>query len=121
MESANYNQNNNNIVNSSGMASLKDSINKIDLAAGGINMLAINNNGEKQLVSGTSVSSAVVAGVCAMILQWGVVEGNDPLMYSKKIKAYLARGVSKRAGDIYPNVEWGYGMLNVAELFRNMY
>lgn len=117
---ANYNQNNNNLVNSSGMAFLDDFLGRIDLAAGGINVLSCDKNGGYSTVSGTSVSAAVVAGCCAMLLEWGIVNGNDPDMYSLKMKTYLTRGTTKRPGDIYPNAEWGYGILNMYGVFQNM-
>lgn len=117
---ANYNQNNNNLVNSSGIAFLDDYVDRIDLAAGGINVLTSSKDGGYSVVSGTSVSAAVVAGCCAMLLEWGIIDGNDPDMYSLKIKTYLTRGTTKRPGDIYPNPEWGYGILNMYGVFQNM-
>lgn len=117
---ANYNQNNNNIVNSSGMAFLHDVIDKIDVAAGGVNVRVLGPGGRIDTVSGTSISGAVVAGACALLLQWGIVRGKDPAMYSQKIKTYLTRGTSKVQGGIYPNEEWGYGLLNMVGVFENM-
>lgn len=72
------------------------------------------------VVSGTSVSAAIVAGACAMLLEWGIVDGNYPKMYSESIRTFLHRGTMKRSGDIYPNAEWGYGMLNILLMFQNM-
>lgn len=117
---ANYNQNNNNIVNSSGMAFLENVVDMVDVAAGGIRALTIDNLGKEVQVSGTSVSAAVVAGACALLLQWGIIDGNDKSMYAKKIKTYLTTGTEKRPGDIYPNAEWGYGVLDMVGVFRNM-
>lgn len=115
-----YNQNNNNIVNYSGMSFFNDYIDKVDIAAGGVNAITIGANNSITTVNGTSVSSAVVAGTCAMLFQWGIIEQNDPYMYSQTIKTYLARGTRKRPGDTYPNPEWGYGMLDVLGIFSNM-
>ncbi|ADL51295.1 S8 family peptidase [Clostridium cellulovorans] len=115
-----YNQSNNNILTYSGVADLADYEDVVDLAAGGINAMTVAPNNQVAVVNGTSVAAAVVAGVCAMLLQWGIIEGNYPYMYSQTIKAYLMRGVSRRSGDIYPNPQWGYGMLNVRALFANI-
>ena len=41
-------------------------------------------------------------------------------MYSQSIKTFLRRSVIKRGGDIYPNSEWGYGILNFYKIFENM-
>ncbi|GAA0077788.1 hypothetical protein UT300005_21660 [Clostridium sp. CTA-5] len=115
-----YNQNNNNIVNYSGMGFTNDYINRIDVAAGGVNALTVAPNNSVKIVNGTSVSAAVVAGTCAILFQWGIIDGNEPHMYSQTIKTYLTRGTIKRAGDIYPNPQWGYGILNVLGIFNNM-
>ncbi|AOR23594.1 S8 family peptidase [Clostridium taeniosporum] len=115
-----YNQNNNNIVNYSGMAFTSNYENKIDVAAGGVNALTVAPNNKTAIVNGTSVAAAVLAGACAMLFEWGIVLGNYPYMYSQSMKSFLARGTTKRIGDIYPNPQWGYGILNIVTMFQNM-
>ena len=115
-----YNQNNNNIVNYSGMAFRNRFVDRIDVAAGGVNALTVAPDNKTTVVNGTSVSAAVVAGVCAMLFQWGIVQGNDPYIYSQTVKAYLAKGTYQRSGDIYPNARWGYGILDVVKMFQNI-
>ncbi|MBN1045289.1 peptidase S8, partial [Clostridium botulinum] len=115
-----YNQNNNNIVNYSGMSFLDDYIDRVDIAAGGVNAVTVAPNNAITTVNGTSVSAAVVAGTCAILFQWGIIEGNDPYMYSQTMKTYLTRGTKQRSGDSYPNPQWGYGILDVLGIFSNM-
>lgn len=115
-----YNQTNNTILSYSGVAFLEDFIDKIDVAAGGVNALTVAPNDTTAIVNGTSVSAAVLAGACAMLFQWGIVEGNDPNMYSQTIKTYISKGAVQRGGDIYPNPQWGYGLLNIVNVFQNM-
>jgi len=115
-----YNQNNNNIVDFSGMSFSTGYPIVIDVAAGGVNALTIAPNNETAIVSGTSVSAAMVAGSCAMLLQWGIIENNAPNLSTQTIKSYLSRGVTKRRGDVYPNPQWGFGILNIFELFNNI-
>ncbi len=115
-----YNQSNNNLVDYSGMAFLESYIDKIDVAAGGVNALTVAPNNRTAIVNGTSVAAAVVSGVCAMLFQWGIVDGHEPNMYAQTIKSYLARGAIARSGDITPNPFWGYGILNVPKIFENM-
>ena len=114
-----YNQNNNNIVTYSGRSFL-DNPSVIDVAAGGVNAITVAPNNKTAVVNGTSVAAAIVAGACAMLLQWGIVDGNDPNIYSETVRTYLQRGTMKRSGDNYPNSEWGYGMLNILLMFRNI-
>lgn len=115
-----YNQNNDNIVISSGTASLDKIVNVLDLVAGGVNVSVIAPNNSTAIANGTSVSSAVVAGACALLLEWGIINGNNPNMYSQAIKYYLTGGTRKRSGDIYPNPQWGFGILDMIKVFRNM-
>lgn len=115
-----YNQNNNNILEYSGMAFLEEYIDKIDVAAGGVNALTTAPNNTTAIVNGTSVSAAILTGACAMLFQWGIVDGNDPNIYSQTIKTYIQRGAVQRGGDIYPNPQWGYGILSIVKVFQNM-
>ncbi|MDS0524552.1 S8 family peptidase [Clostridium sp. SHJSY1] len=115
-----YNQNNNNIVNYSGVGFSDNTLNGVTVAAGGVNAVTVAPNNTTTIINGTSVSAAIVTGAVALLFQWGIVDGNDSSMYSQTIKTYLARGTNKRAGDIYPNAHWGYGILNIFSMFQNM-
>lgn len=117
---AGYNQNNNNLVSYSGMAFVDDVIDKINVAAGSVNANATGPNNKTSIVNGTCVAASIVAGACAMLFEWGIVDGNDPYIYSQTVKTYLERGTVKRKGDIYPNNQWGYGILNILTMFENM-
>ena len=46
------------------------------------------------------------------MMQWGIVNGNDPYLYGEKLKAYLIRGARSLPGEtVYPNERLGYGAL----------
>jgi hypothetical protein len=120
LTAAAYNQTNNTILNYSGMGFLNDYTSRIDIAAGGVNALTVAPNNKTAIINGTSVAGAVVTGACAMLFQWGIVERNDPNIYSQTIKAYIQRGAVQRSGDTYPNPQWGYGVLNVLKMFQSM-
>ncbi|MCL1844332.1 MAG: hypothetical protein FWF77_00305, partial [Defluviitaleaceae bacterium] len=47
----------------------------------------------------------------AIMMQWGIVNGNDPFMYGQRVKAFLRRGALRNPGVSYPNPQWGYGRL----------
>jgi len=120
MTAAAYNQNNNTILSYSGMALLDDYIDKIDVAAGGVNALTVAPKNQTAIVNGTSVAAAILAGACVMLFQWGIVDGNYPNIYSQTIKTYISRGAVQRSGESYPNPQWGYGILNILKMFQNM-
>ena len=71
-------------------------------------------------MSGTSAAAAITAGACALLMQWGVVEGNDPAISSYQIRAYLIRGCKRSLAMDYPNQKWGYGSLDLMQAFGNM-
>lgn len=115
-----YNQSNNTININSGRGYSVNDIIKPDLTTGGEKALTTGLNNKIVTVSGGSVAGAVLCGAVLLLLEWGIVDGNDPTMYSTSIISYLTRGTSKRPGDIYPNPQWGYGMLNLQGTFENL-
>lgn len=115
-----YNQNNNATVGQSGRGFTRDGRIKPDFAAGGINAVVTTPGGGTKTISGSSVATAVTAGCCALLVQWGVVEGNDKNLYPTEIRSYLIRGTTMRVGDKYPNEQWGYGTLNMKGVFDSI-
>ena len=73
--------------------------------------------------SGTSIAASLTAGVVALIMEWGLVKGNNPGITTEVIRQMLIRGSRKVADVEYPNKSWGWGVVNVYEAFnviRNM-
>lgn len=114
-----YNQNNNATVGASGRGNTRDGRVKPDVVAGGVNALVLAPGGQTKIASGSSIAGAVLAGICALLLQWGIVDENDPDMYSVKMRTYIIRGTQKREGETYPNREWGYGILSLRGIFES--
>jgi len=71
-------------------------------------------------VTGTSAAAAHVAGAAALLLHWGILEGNDDYMNSSTIKTYLIRGAKRNPALTYPNREFGYGTLDLYQAFLNL-
>lgn len=117
---AGYNQNNSNLLPYSGVSLLNDYLGKIDFAAGGVNTPTTGLDNTIAVINGTSLSAAVGAGICAILLEWGIVKGNYPYMYIQSIKTFLRRGTIQRRGDVYPNQNIGYGIISLYKIFQNM-
>lgn len=87
---------------------------KPDLAAPGVNVLTTKAGGGYGAVTGTSFAAPFVTGAAALLMEWGIVRGNDPYLYGEKVKAYLRRGARQLPGyDSWPNPMLGYGVLCV--------
>lgn len=100
----------------SGRGDQKFCVNKPDLVASGVGILAAAPGGGESVRSGTSMATPFVTGSSALLMEWGIVRGNDLYLYGERIKAYLRRGARKINGfNNYPNNEIGYGRLCVAE------
>lgn len=64
--------------------------------------------------TGTSFATPFVTGAAALLMQYGLTDGNDPFLYGEKVKAYLQRGAQPLpAFREYPNPAVGYGKLCV--------
>ena len=90
-----------------------------DLVAPGVNVGGVYPSGYGTM-DGTSVSAAITAGACALLLQWGIVEKNEIAMSTYQIRAYLIRGANRSENLRYPNPQWGFGSLNLIGSFNLM-
>lgn len=87
---------------------------KPDLAAPGVNITVPTSDGGYKQVSGTSFATPFVTGAAALLMEWGIVRGNDPFLYGEKLKAYLIKGAEPLAAlGAFPNPQLGWGMLCV--------
>ena len=89
---------------------------KPDLAAPGVRVMAPAAGGGYAEFTGTSFATPFATGSAALLMEWGIVKGNDPYLYGEKVKAYLRRGARQIPGyERWPNGELGYGRLCLSE------
>ena len=89
---------------------------KPDLSAPGVSIMAPKVGGGYEPVTGTSFAAPMATGSAALLMEWGIVRGNDPFLFGEKVKAYLKRGARPLPGmGVWPNREMGWGRLCLAE------
>lgn len=72
----------------------------------------IVSESESRVISGTSH----IAGICSLLLQWGIVNNNNPVLYSKKLKEFILESINDSEKITNPKNKIRYGSLNISEL-----
>mgnify|MGYP000846019268 FL=1 len=90
-----------------------------DFVAPGVNIGGIYPKGYGSL-TGTGIAAAITTGAAAIMLQWGIVMNHESDMNCNRVLSLLIRGCTRYSGREYPNVQWGYGELNLAESFNKL-
>lgn len=81
---------------------------KPEIVAPGVNIVSCAPGGGYTTKTGTSMACPFVTGSAALLMQYGIVQGNDPYLYGEKVKAYLIRGARPLSSySVYPNEEIG--------------
>lgn len=93
---------------------------KPDLAAPGVNVYGPLVGNRFGRMTGTSVAAAHMAGAAALLLEWALVKDNREILTTGDAIAFFIRGASRRPGVVYPNREWGYGTLDVYQVFERI-
>lgn len=100
----------------SGQGFLRGGGQKPDLCAPGVDVLTASPGGGYARRTGTSFAAPFVTGGAALLLEWGIVKGNDPFLYGEKLKAYLIQGARRLPGFTeWPNAQAGWGALCVED------
>ncbi len=108
---AGYNDRVGNIAEFSGRGNANTVLPNPDVAAPAVDIISTKSGGGYDTYTGTSIASPFVAGATVLMMQWGIVQKNDPFLYGERIKAFLRLGASRKQGVLYPNPSFGYGTL----------
>lgn len=87
---------------------------KPDIAAPGVDIYTAYPGNNYSFASGTSMAVPFVSGSACLLMQWGIIDGNDTFLYGEKLKASLIRGARRiKSAREYPNIYVGWGTLCV--------
>ncbi|TOY08624.1 peptidase S8 [Clostridioides difficile] len=89
---------------------------KPDLLAPGEDIISFLPGGTSGALTGTSMATPHVTGVCSLFMEWGIVNGNDLFLYSQKLRALLLKGARRLSNQSYPNNSSGFGFLNLSDI-----
>ncbi|MCD8011367.1 MAG: S8 family serine peptidase [Lachnospiraceae bacterium] len=79
--------------------------------ARGVDITAAAPGGGYRSWTGTSFAAPFVTGAAALLMEWGIIRGNDPFCYGENLKARLIRGAASLPGHTVPNRQIGWGTL----------
>lgn len=88
---------------------------KPDIVAPGVNITTAQAGGGLAEASGTSFAAPFASAGAALMMEWGIVRGNDPYLYGEKVKAYLIRGARQLPSEETPSRRTGWGAVCLAD------
>lgn len=118
--SGGYNHKTGSLYISSGRGLTREDELKPDIVSPGVKVYGPLPGNKFGTMTGTSISTAITGGASALLLEWGIVLGNDVEMNTGKAKNYLIRGAYRKDELKYPNPEWGYGELNLFSVYESI-
>ncbi|HXK77357.1 MAG TPA: S8 family peptidase [Oscillospiraceae bacterium] len=108
---AGYNDRVGNIAEFSGKGNTNMALPNPDLAAPAVAIMSTRVGGGYDSFTGTSMAAPFVTGSVALMMQWGIINNNDPFLYGERVRAFLRLGANRQPNTTYPNPSFGYGTL----------
>ncbi len=112
-----YQSDNDSVASFSGRGNTTDRRRMPTLVAPGVDVTTAFPGGGYSPRTGTSMAAPFVTGSAALMMEWGIVQGNDPYLYGEKIKAYLMKGARPLPGESVPSTRQGWGALCLQDSF----
>lgn len=112
-----YNHVNNSIYYAASRGLTRSGVLKPELAAPGVEIICPIANNKYGSLTGTGAAAAHATGITAMLLEWGIIKGNNTDIDGFDIKSLLIRGAKRNPDDSINNI-WGYGRIDAYGVFE---
>lgn len=91
-----------------------------DLIAPGVDIISTYNDGLYNTATGTGVSSSIVSGALALIMEYLKQQSQLPKLslFTDVLRTYLVQGTIRDEIYEYPNISQGYGIMDLRNTFR---
>lgn len=106
------------IYSASGRGFTADNSVKPDVVDNGVNLAGPVPGNKYGAMSGTFAATAIATGSVALLLEWGIVKGNDVAIDTVLAKSYLIGGARRKSTITYPSKEWGYGEVDIVSTIQ---
>ena len=70
--------------------------------------------------TGTSAAAAFASAASAMYMQWAILGRGIVTTSTVQVKNFLLRGTRQSENELYPNRQWGNGIMDVYQAFLNL-
>lgn len=116
-----YNGNDNSVAISSGRGYTRNNrAIKPNFVAPGVNVTGAVLRNLFAERTGSSIAAGITAGASALLLEWIVYQLGQGAADSIQIRNLLTLGTERNEDDTYPNRTWGYGRLNLYQVFEGL-
>lgn len=116
-----YNGNDNSVAISSGRGYTRNNrAIKPNFVAPGVNVTGAVLRNLFAERTGSSIAAGITAGASALLLEWIVYQLGQGAADSIQIRNLLTLGTERNEDDTYPNRTWGYGRLNLYQVFEEL-
>lgn len=106
-----YNATTGSMASFSGRGNTTDGRYMPTIVAPGVDIMSASPGGGYSSNTGTSIAAPFVTGSAVLMMEWGIVRGNDPYLYGDKLKAYLIKGARWLPGQTGVDTQAGWGAL----------
>lgn len=91
-----------------------------DLIAPGVDIISTYNDGLYNTATGTGVSSSIVSGALALVMEYLTQQSQLPKLslFTDVLRTYLVQGTIRDEIYEYPNRSQGYGIMDLRNTFR---